>query len=104
MAIAVASGRFEYGVGRAEQVDRPGNMFSNIHRIFQISNQLKIVKYEKGTSRTPKFSKLRMVIDYFQMDNFHFWPNFQIPMDFEWSKTNESYLNFKGFQTYGKIP
>jgi hypothetical protein len=45
-------------------------------RFSNYSNQIKLAKYEKGTSRTPKISKHCMVTDYFLMDNIHFWSNF----------------------------
>jgi hypothetical protein len=40
-----------------------------------------------------------MVINYSKMDNFHFWPNFQIPLDFELQNSREK-SNFKEVQTF----
>jgi hypothetical protein len=78
-------------VGRARSgelgntVDGPGpaNLIPFIQKVFQSSNTFQFVKYEKGTSRTPKNSKPCMGMDNFKWYKFLFWPNFQIPVDFE---------------------
>jgi hypothetical protein len=50
--------------------------------IFQYSNQIKLVKYEKGTSTVPTISKLCKAVDLGIMNNFSHWPNFIFPLDF----------------------
>jgi hypothetical protein len=69
-----------YFLGRP---DKTPNEFPIFHSFLQLSNQIKLAQYEKGTSRFPKKSKLCMVIEYFKGNNFLVWPNFQIPLDFE---------------------
>jgi hypothetical protein len=40
-----------------------GKLFSIFHRLSKYSNQIKFVKYEQGTSRGPKISKLFKWVD-----------------------------------------
>jgi hypothetical protein len=35
-----------------------------------------------------------MVTTYFKMDNFHFWPNSQIPLDFELKSRKQIQFEF----------
>jgi hypothetical protein len=46
-------------------------------------HKIKLAKYENGTSRTLKISKLCIMMYYLKRDNFYFCLNFQIPLDFE---------------------
>jgi hypothetical protein len=46
------------------------NEFPIFHSFLQLSNQIKLAQYEKGTSRVPKKnSKLCMVIEYSKRNN-----------------------------------
>jgi hypothetical protein len=46
------------------------------------SNTFHLVKYEKGTTKDPKISKLWTGLDLIIMNNFSRWPNFRFPEDF----------------------
>jgi hypothetical protein len=76
----------------------------NISSFFNYSYQTKIIKYQQGTHGTPRISNLCVEIDYFEMGNFHFWPNFQIPPDFKLQILEQiqiwTFLEFKGVQIF----
>jgi hypothetical protein len=58
-------------------------------------------KYKSKPSLHSKFSKLCMLIENFNWNNFHFWFNIQISLDFKLQNSEiNSNLNFKGVQTF----
>jgi hypothetical protein len=64
--------------GSARQLAFP--IFNDFPILIQM---LWLRKYKTSLCRSPKISKLGMVIGYFKMDNFYFGPNYQIPLHFE---------------------
>jgi predicted nucleotidyltransferase len=55
-----------------------GQPINNWLKFFQISNQFKHAKYEKGTSGTPKISKLCILEDNFKVNKFPFGNKFKL--------------------------
>jgi hypothetical protein len=75
--------------------------------VFHYSYTFQLLKCENGTSRVPKLSKLCTVTSYIKMDNFHFCPNSQIPLDFELKIQETNPISnllesLKGVQTFGE--
>jgi hypothetical protein len=102
-------------VGRVGQADSaedvyyshglgPLAFFFILSIFFKLQNRFKLTKFETSTFKAPKTSKLCMVSAYVKLDNFHFWPNSQIPLYFELKSRKQIQfdvgLNFKGVQTF----
>jgi hypothetical protein len=64
----------------AVHMGQPGNSFQNFKGFSNSIQTFKIPKCENGTSRAPKISKLKTVIDKFTWNTFPFWLNFQFSL------------------------
>jgi hypothetical protein len=76
-------------LGRTAAWARSVESFSFIPSISQYSKTFQFVKYDMGTSRGTKISKLCTGVDLIVVDNFSHWPNFRFLLDFNYKFQNK---------------
>jgi hypothetical protein len=64
-------------------IGRPVYRLPRIPGILQINSIAPSLKLQNTTFLKLKNLQLGMVVDHLKLNKFIFWPNFQIPLDFE---------------------